>query len=122
MKTEINIGLETSENYGKSVAISEVEVIKYCGYNKVKVLDYRIEKGYFDNYQDVRKEDTLVAIVKITGAQSQAIYKLARELKQDCIAIKTTRNVEGKIYKRGFLIGRYAEQWGKFDEKYFLNY
>ena len=122
MKTEINIGLETSENYGKSVAISEVEVIKYCGYNKVKLLDYRIEKGYFDNYQDVRKEDTLVAIVKITGAQSQAIYKLARELKQDCIAIKTTRNVEGKTYKRGFLIGRYAEQWGKFDEKYFLNY
>ena len=114
MKTEVNIGLETSENYGKSEVISEEEVIKHCNFNKVKLLKYRIEKS--------NTEDTLVGIVKITGSQRHSIYNLARGLKQDCIAIKTSRNIEGKTYTRGFLIGRYAEQWGKFQEKYFLNY
>jgi hypothetical protein len=110
---EINIGLETSKNYGTPAQLRVVPI-------KQKLRSLFEGKG---RVAQSNTEKTLVWTGIVWGEAGLEIlesffYTYARELKQDCIAYRT---IDESGNESGHLVGRHAEDWGgKFAIEHFI--
>ena len=112
----LNIGLEVSKHY----LPEGVEEMK---------LQYKYVKEYLEKNIGSRMQIQLAqsateqtVVVQYTNVEFvlQTLYRLARELKQGCIAYSIKDN-DGNVLG-GALVGEYAHEWnyGVFNEAYFL--
>lgn len=100
----INIRLRTSARYGQPEQDIPVVIAHRAVHHRFGVILHHTVV-----VQDA--ENTLV--VALPGrADTWAVFELARDLAQDCIAVL---DYDGK----GSLVGPYHEAWGEFNPAYF---
>ena len=116
MNITLNIGLEVSNNYlPEGVAWIQLQ------YMHVKeVLEKAFGKPQCIGIARSATEKTVVAQYTDVQAVLSALYLLAHELGQDCIAY-SVQDEDGTALG-GALVGKYAHEWnyGVFADEYFI--
>ena len=115
MNITLNIGLDVSKNYlpeGAAGMQLQFEHVK-------EQLEKALGKPMQILVAQSATEQTVVVQYKRVESVLHNLYRIAHDLKQDCIAysIQDDANVLG-----GALVGKYAHEWnfGIFNEGYFL--
>ena len=116
MNITLNIGLEVSNNYlPEGVAGMQLQ------YKHVKeVLEKAFGKPQCIGMARSATEKTVVAQYEDVQAVLSALYLLAHDLGQDCIAY-SIQDDDGNVLG-GALVGKYSHKWnyGVFNEEYFI--
>lgn len=111
MRIELNIGLEVA-NGGNSLYARSARAVKAM----------RALAGWatYDLLARSNTEETLVMVCHVTPEDMfdfhAAVYELAVEIKQDCIAVYNATRLSGA------LIGPNAAAWGEFNPEFFIRY
>ena len=117
MNITLNIGLDVSKNYlpaGVAGMQLQYEYVK-------EQLEKALGKPMQILVAQSATEQTVVVQYKRVEPVLYNLYRLARELKQDCIAY-SVQDDDG-IVLGGALVGEYAHEWnfGIFNEEYFIS-
>lgn len=116
MNITLNIGLEVSNNYlPKGVAGMQLQ------YKHIKeVVEKTLGKPICIGIARSATEKTVVAQYEDVQAVLSALYLLAHELGQDCIAY-AIQDTDGNVLG-GALVGKYAHEWnyGVFADEDFI--
>jgi len=121
MIIELNIGLNINGRRNSLADCSEraVQAIAYLNQRFNKASTRREISEYEGPYGELRLEDSLIARVDASNGNRDyvmgAIYQLALDLEQECIAVKFYDDT-------GILVGPSAGKWGAFDINYFKDY
>lgn len=113
MKATINIGLARTGTYPLTPreALTALYAASFPDHDDLTKRLFRIERY---GMAQSATEPTLVVEIETYAQTEDALYKLACELSQDCIAIRPTAG------GTGFLFGPRAAAWGEFNPDYFL--
>lgn len=115
MNITLNIGLEVSKHYLPE-GVSGMQL----HYEHVKeYLEITLGAPLYIVLSQSATEKTVVVSYIDAEAVLSKLFRLARELKQDCIAYSVQ---DGYDVLGGALVGEYAHEWnyGVFDSKYFI--
>ena len=116
MNVTLNIGLNVSRKYlPEGVAAMQMQV-EYV----LRLLQRTLGKPMQIDVAQSTTEETVVVQYSNADLVLPRLYRLAHELKQDCIAYRVQ---DGDNVLGGALIGDYAHDWnhGIFNEAYFID-
>lgn len=120
MIIELNIGLNITGRRNSLADCSEraIQAIAYLNAKFKKSYTRRVISEY-EGPNGIELEDTLVARIDASRGNREylmgAVYQLAVDLEQDCIAIKFSDD-------SGMLVGPNTGKWGEFDLNFFKDY
>ena len=117
MNITLNIGLNVSKNY----LPDGVEQMQWNYHSVKEHLQKEFGKPSCIRMAQSATEETIVVQYNNVEAVLQALYQIAQDLQQDCIAYSVQD--DNGVTIGGALVGKYAHAWnyGVFNEEYFIN-
>ena len=132
MRMTVNVGMETSKNFGLVFQWNKRQIRTIAEALGFVVLIDKIEEvTYFSSVQGKEvTECTWVATLELMTHgkpwsywyMENMLFRLASELRQDCIAMVPVNDQSGLNMSEGALYGPNASVWSAFDERYFKTF